>query len=311
MRRAKPKLPLFPSLTHPPLLLIFIGFLLGVFSGCSARGAWVTRSRLMMGHVPVTLRVLTAKKDKATTLQVTEEAYQLAQDLEDKLSEYQAGSEISCLNRQAGQGFCELSPETHYVLKQAVALSEKTQGAFDIRFNSPTPSGRIGKIIINEKRREAMLENPQTRIGLGAIAKGYIVDRMVQFLNQRGYDEAQVQAGGDLRVLGGPYPAGIQTPQETPGQYSHPLKIKNEALATSGTYEQGNHILDPKTHRPVPRVKSVTVRAQELLLADALSTAFFVLGEQNFQPLLPLFPGIQVYWTDPEGLTRVYAPPTR
>jgi thiamine biosynthesis lipoprotein len=270
-----------------------------LFLGCAQKQILLTRSRLLMGHVPVTVRIMAEPSQRDQALQAGEAAYALAASIESKISEFQADSEITCLNRNAGREFCRISDVTMELLQRSVEISGKTDHAFDIRFGSPTAAGRNGEILIDERRHRAMLIHAETHVGVGAIGKGLIVDKMMELLAARGFPKSMVQAGGDLRGSGMTWKAGIQVPGGKPGDYRETFLIHDEALATSGTYEQGNHILDPRTSRPVERQESVTVRAHELWLADALATACFVLGKEGSLPLLERFPKVQIYWTSP------------
>jgi len=273
--------------------------------GCAPREITLTRSRLLMGHVPVnlSLRCPAAEQDRALT--ESEAAFQLAREIEAKISEWQPDSELSCLNRKAGRGDCPLSETTRALLELSLALSRQTDGAFDIRFASPSRTGQEGEIRLAEGR--GSLPHPETRLGVGAIGKGWIVDAMLDYLQGRGYAAAIVDAGGDLWALGGPWKIAIQVPEGAPGRITAPREIRDRALATSGLYEQGPHILDPATRRPVARRGSVSVEAPRLAVADALATAFFVLGETKSREYLPKFPGVKMYWTDPDGSVRAYA----
>jgi thiamine biosynthesis lipoprotein len=261
----------------------------------------------MMGHVPVnvTIRCSPAQKEKA--LEVSEEAYALAQRIERKISEYQTDSEISCLNRQAGKAPCEVSPETLELLRFGVSLSDQTDHALDLRFGSLSGAGRKGLILFLDGKR-VFLVHPDTRLGVGSIGKGLILDSMIDLIRSKGFESALVDAGGDLRALGGPWKVAIQKPGAPPGETAAAFEITNRALATSGNYEQPGHIRDPRTGEKVFRDQSVTVIADRHILANALSTAFYVLGERESVLYLKKFPGIRMIWTDPTGQTRSYPP---
>ncbi|MCC7345719.1 MAG: FAD:protein FMN transferase [Deltaproteobacteria bacterium] len=273
--------------------------------GCAPREITLTRSRLLMGHVPVNLSLRCPAADRERALAESEAAFRLAQEIEAKISEWQPDSELSCLNRKAGRGNCPLTENTRALLELSLALSRQTDGAFDIRFASPSRAGQEGEIRLAGDR--GALPHPETRIGVGAIGKGWIVDAMLDYLQGRGYAAAIVDAGGDLRALGGPWKVAIQVPEGAPDRITVQREIRDRALATSGLYEQGSHILDPSTRRPVARRGSVSVEASRLAMADALATAFFVLGETKSLTYLPKFPGVKMYWTDPDGNVRAYA----
>ncbi len=280
-----------------------------VFSllACAPRQAVVTRSQLLMGNIPVNVSLKIHPKQKAAALDAGDAAYDLARSLEAKISEYRADSEVSCLNRNAGKGPCPLSAETLDLLQKAVEFSEKTGGALDIRFASVSKAGSRGEIRLKENPPSGFLVHPETRIGIGAIGKGWIVDRMIENLKIRGFDQALIDAGGDLRAIGGPWRVSIQVPSAAPGVTADEQVIQDRSLATSGLYERGSHILDPRTRRKVERASSVTVEAEDLTTADALDTALFVMGEEKARVLIQRFHGLKMTWLDPDGKSRTYS----
>lgn len=273
--------------------------LLLVLPACGGRGIVLTRSRLLMGHVPVQVEIRTAEARKAQALEASEAAYREAVRLEKLWSEYREDSEISCLNRRAGRGPCRLSPETLQLLEQARRFSKQSRRAFDVRFLSKTKAGREGEIVIRPDRGEAALAHPETRLGLGGIAKGAIVEAMSRTLTGRGFPDHLISAGGDLVARGGPWEVAIQVPGAPPGAFVRKQSLTDRAVATSGSYEQGGHILDPRTGRRRQRRGAVTVFAGDLTTADALATACFVLGEEATPGLLEKFPGVEALWVNP------------
>ena len=162
--------------------------------------------------------------------------------------------------------------------------------------------GRVGyeHVKIDGRAKTVFLEKEGMRLDLGGIAKGYIVDQGMVWLNGQGVQAALINAGGDIRVSGSPeHPAwriGLQDPLEE-GNLLGVFLVREAAVVTSGTYEryfetaEGRfaHILDPKTGRPVEGLLSATVVAEESFLADALATALMVRGRQEGISLLKSF----------------------
>ncbi len=288
--------------------LSLFGFLFllvaSVFGACAFQQITLVRSNLLMGHVPVNITLQFPSSQKKKALEVTEEAYALAQSIEKKISAYQPDSEVSCLNQKAGDGFCTLSSETEKLLKFGLEISDQTDHAFDLRFASLSKEGSHGKILIGKNRGK--LAHPQTRIGVGSIGKGLIIDSMINLIQSQGFDKALVDAGGDLRALGGPWKVAIQKPGAAFGEFVQTFEITNLALATSGNDEQPGHILDPRTGEKVIRNSSVTVMAKTHTFANALSTAFYVMGEKESTFYLKKFRGIQMIWAYPDGTVHSY-----
>lgn len=287
----------------PRISMIFIALTL---LACAPKEVIVTRSRLLMGNIPVNLSLKVQAEQKSAALDAGDAAYRLAQSLEEKVSEYRPGSEVSCMNRNAGKAPCPLSPETLDLLQKAVEFSQKTGGALDIRFASLSKAGSRGEIRLRNNPPSGFLPHPDTRIGIGAIGKGWIVDRMIESLKAQGFDQALIDAGGDLRAIGGPWRVSIQVPQAQPGVTADEQIIQDRSLATSGLYERGPHILDPHSRQKVLRSSSVTIESEDLTTGDALDTALFVVGEEKTQSMIDHFKGLRVTWLDPDGKSRNY-----
>ncbi len=148
---------------------------------------------------------------------------------------------------------------------------------------------RMDQIVIDGIRLRAT--NPAVQLDLGAIAKGYAVDRALELLHDHGLVHAIVNAGGDLRASGQrgdrPWRIGIRDPRGE-GMLAVVETRGNEALFTSGDYERYfehdgvryHHILDPRSGRPARGLTSVTVLHDDGTVADAASTALFVAGPE-------------------------------
>lgn len=139
--------------------------------------------------------------------------------------------------------------------------------------------------------------NTAIALDFGAFAKGVAIEQMLQYLQTLGIDNALINAGGDLKVLGRKndraWRIGIKNPDsaQDPSQKAIIAAIElqpNEALFTSGNYErffefggkQYHHIIDPRTGYPARGTRSVTVLTEDAALADAASTALFIAGPQ-------------------------------
>jgi len=283
------------KLSHALLCLLFCT---GT-AGCALRQYTITRSQLLMGHVPVNVSIHADKIHYQEALVASDGAYDVARAIEAKISEFQPDSEISCLNRNAGKRPCSLSPETLELLQRAEQISSGTGHAFELRFASPTAAARVAPIRISAAKREAMLTDPRTRIGVASIGKGFIVDKMVEYLWSRGFSDVLIDAGGDLRASGGPWQVAIQIPDSPSNVITPPVPVRNEAWGSSGLYEQGKHIVDPRSGEKVDRVGSVTIRSDNLTTAGALGTACFVLGPRDCEAALVAFPPARMTWTTP------------
>lgn len=162
-------------------------------------------------------------------------------------------------------------------------------------------------------------------LDLSAVAKGYGVDKVASYLSQQGIDNYMVEVGGELRVAGlsprgGPWRIGIESPLSgiLPGQTQKAMAISDTAIATSGDYrnyfeEEGvrySHTIDPRSGKPVShQLASVTVVAETAARADALATAFTVLGpEQAYRKAVELNIAAFFIIKDGESFIERYTP---
>lgn len=140
---------------------------------------------------------------------------------------------------------------------------------------------------LDPERRTITLLRPLV-LDLGAVAKGLAVDTAAREI--RTFENFSIDAGGDL-YLGGrnaegePWRVGIRHPRRD-NELIATLSVSNQAVCTSGDYERGRHILDPRTGAPADSVASATVVASGAMLADALATAVFILGPARGLALL-------------------------
>jgi FAD:protein FMN transferase len=166
-------------------------------------------------------------------------------------STYRPDSQISRYNR-GELAFADLHPDVMTVLGISEELRLQTSGYFDVRAASADaidPSGLV---------------------------KGWSVDRAAALLDDAGVREYAVNAGGDMRLRGS-WRIGIQHPLER-GAVARVFETTDLAVATSGAYARGGHVLDPHTRRPPSGVLSVTVTGPDLATADAYATAAFAMG---------------------------------
>ena len=153
--------------------------------------------------------------------------------------------------------------------------------------------------------------NPAVQLDFGGVAKGYAIDVACELLRGIGIDNAIVNAGGDLRVIGGhgerPWRIAVRAPG---GGIVGSLETgRDEAVFTSGNYERFRqaetrrypHILDPRTGWPVEDLASATVIADEGLLADAAATALIVAGLGEWREVASVLVLDQVLMIDGDG----------
>lgn len=159
-------------------------------------------------------------------------------------------------------------------------------------------------IVIDEQAGTVMLTDPDAAIDLGFIAKGYIADRIREYLVSKQIASAIINLGGNTLLIGdkpdkSPYRVGIQYPFGSAGDIITTLSVRDQSVVTSGVYERFveadgvryHHILHPKTGYPVENgLLSVTIITDSSTDADALSTACFLLGLSDGMALIESLP---------------------
>ncbi len=312
------------------LVLVSIFFCTMPFS-CRPRLKTVADRRMLMGTF---VEIVVLGEDEKELGQSIEAAYGRIAKIESLMSPYREGSDVKRLNDSAGRDAIEVSPETIDVLVKARHISEISGGAFDATvagfrglWSFKQEEARVPSeeeisgalefidwrgVEIDRAAGKARLSRPGLRLDLGGIAKGYAVDEAIGELKSRGVTMGSVNAGGDLRVIGGhgsrPWRIGIQHPRSEEDSVAW-LPISDKAVATSGDYEKfivvdGKyycHIIDPRTGRPASSLSSVTIVADEAWMADAMATAVFVLGPRDGLELIRKTDGIEAVLIDKFG----------
>jgi len=276
----------------------------------------------------VTIQVLADDVEKARG--AIKEAFREIDRIELLMSADDPGSQIYKLNN-SGTGWAELSPEVIYLLKMAKEYSILTDGHFDVtvkplvdfwmeevKRSGKMPTGSelaavlelvdYNNLIVDEENGRARFSKEGMGVTLGGIAKGYAVDRACEVLRSKGLEDALVDIGGDIRVIGATsWRIGIADPRAE-GELLGVIELENKAIATSGDYrryhligaERIHHIINPKSGEPATDCISTTVVTQDSLSADALSTGVFVMGPEKGRELLDLL-GVGGLIVDAQG----------
>jgi FAD:protein FMN transferase len=172
-------------------------------------------------------------------------------EVDERFSTYREDSEV-CRFRSDALQLEDCSPDLRHVLDACADLWRETDGYFDAYATGPLdPSGYV---------------------------KGWSVEVASERLAVAGSHRHFLNAGGDIRVRGGPWRIGIRHPWEA-DKLSWVLTVTDAAVATSGTYERGAHVWNPRTGQPARGLRSVTVVGSDLALVDAYATAALAMGE--------------------------------
>ena len=284
-------------------------------------------SRPLMG---MSFRIVVYAQDSAKAKRASKAAFDRVVVLNRIMSDYEPNSELNKLSDLAGNGEAvPVSLELFRVLDRAQALSVLTGGAFDVTAGASIqlwrrarqvkrlpPQYTLDKALktigfrtlkLDAEKRTAKLTQTGTRLDLGGIAKGYVLDEAIAVLKKHGLCRALVSAGGDI-VAGDAPPgkAGWRVALIGLEEDSKPelLRLANGAVATSGDLYQFlevdgtrySHIIDPRSGTALTEQRLVHVLALDAMSADSLSTAISVLGPKG---------GLRLVATDKNFGTRV------
>ncbi|MBN1499642.1 MAG: FAD:protein FMN transferase [Spirochaetes bacterium] len=311
------------------ILLMLFMFLL---SSCMKEKIYSEMKFLLGTEVTITLTASTPAK----AYSAFDAAFAEFKKVNDTMNTFSPESDVYKVNKNAGIRPVEVSADTLNVIKKSIEISELTDGAFDITFG---PLGEIWDFKMNPfipptetsiksaqkavnyrfieiKDDAVFLENANSRIGVGGIAKGYSVQLAINALERTGIKNAVVNAGGDIKVMGSKngkeWRSAVQHPREN--RFIAILPVKDgESVVTSGDYERVafykgqryHHIIDTKSGRPTSTFSSVTVVMSDPEYADALATSFFVMGLEKTKKFLEQHSDISVLLIDLD--LKVYA----
>jgi FAD:protein FMN transferase len=240
------------------------------------------------------------------------------------ISDWIDTTQVSRINKNAGNQPVRVDKEVLDLTKRALAISKITHGAFDISFAAmekiwhfdgsmtDMPSRRavraarakVGykKVLVDTINSTIFLRDPGMKIGFGALGEGYAADRCKQLMLAKGVVAGIVNGSGDMntwgtRPDGQPWNIGIINPFNKKQLYAV-VPLPGGAVVTSGSYEKFaeingkrySHIINPATGYPAQGLTSVTVFGPGAEKANALSTSLMVLGKKKGMRLLKKFP---------------------
>jgi thiamine biosynthesis lipoprotein len=268
------------------------------------------------------------------------EAFEEIDRIDEQMSNYKPGSELSTINREAASHSVQVEPSLFALLEKSLQYSQETGGAFDItvgplmkawgffRGQGRVPSSEelhavlahIGyqHVRLDAVHRTIRFDTPGVELDLGGIAKGYAVDRAVAILRENGVTAALVSSGmSSIYALGAPpEEEGWKIVLRNPFDSTVPADVvylKNFSMSTSGNYNKFfklggktySHIMDPHTGMPVENMLSATVFVAVATDSDALSK-LYVLGAEGSKRYLGTHPNIQALFYLPAGSQKQF-----
>ena len=301
-----------------------------------ARNAMATRFEILLhGENPRSLRA------------AGEEALDEIDRLEAQLSLYRPTSEIAHLNGRAAREAVRVSPNVFRLLQQAQELSRETDGAFDItiaplvrcwgfmgatgKFPEPgeveAARAKVGMSLVELQADDFTVRfaRPGVMLDLGAIGKGYALERAAELLREAGVTGALLHGGtSTIYALGHPpeaehWKVALEYPQGEDATASRELiatvPLRDEAMSVSAIWGRSftaegktfGHVLDPRTGQPVASTRLAAVVLSSATETDALSTALLVAGEAGHGGIASLRPGMRtMVLTEDLGVDESY-----
>jgi len=245
--------------------------------------------------------------------------------LEDRMSRFKAGSDITRINELGSTAPVPVDPATYQILQTAVRISKASGGAFDVSIlpviqlwkqagkenRFPTPE-RIASTRSKVSYLAILLNQgtvgitPGMGLDLGGIAQGWFADEGLAILRRHGIQRGLVNCSGEVAVYDDrsqPVPFSIAILDPRTGKTDRHIALTQGAVATSGGYyrfveiggRKYSHILDPATGQPADRTASVTIQGPTATEADAWSTACAVIAARGADPTTVLPKGFRIW----------------
>lgn len=246
------------------------------------------------------------------------------------------GTDIYNINHSGGKPV-EVDPQTAELIQTSLELCRQTDGLFDItvgqitnmwNFKEENPTvplesdiknalHSVGYEKVHVNGNTVQISDPDTWIDLGSIAKGYIADRLSDFLMEKGVSSGIVNLGGNIVAIGGkeddtPWSIGIEAPYSDRSEIIGSLEMQNTTVVTSGTFERHfvkdgidyHHVLDPATGYPRNTdILCVSIKSKmgNSVLCDGYSTTCLLLGKEKAMEFMKDKVGFEYCLMDKDG----------
>ena len=275
---------------------------------------------------------------------IIEEQLKHFHELYDIYNKYEGVNNVYTLNNEAGKApvvvdadiialfeFCRemydlTGGKTNYAMGSVLSIWHRYRedGNYDY-FSAEVPPMEmlenasahcnIDDIIIDKENSTVFFADPDMKVDVGAIGKGYATERIAQQLEEMGVDNYTLNIGGNIRTLGSKadgtgWVAGIQNPDLTSEQtFLLKVAFSDLALVTSGSYQRYyyvgetkyHHIIDPETLFPKDTFAAVSILTPNSGVADAVSTACFNLTLEEGMALIESMENTEAMWVEPDG----------
>jgi FAD:protein FMN transferase len=232
--------------------------------------------------------------------------------LEGELSRYVESSDIARANRLAEGGEIMIGEDAVRCLLLAARVSHDTVRAFDPSYASVFAAGvgaEAPAFALDAEGHRLISLVPRLHLDLGAIGKGYALDRLAAVLEDWSVGRACLESGGSTALALDPpdgeegWPVGVGDPPA-----ERLLALRRRALSGSGIAVKGAHVIDRRTGRPALRRTRVWALAETAALSDALSTAFFVMDDAAIAAYCARDPAVTAFVARSDGTLGHYGP---
>ncbi len=328
------------------LNLLVAGITAILASSCVFPAPTLQRYEFQQPQMGLPFRMVLYAKTRAQAEAASNRAFARIQQLNDVMSDYEFDSELSTLSRSSGEGRARpVSQDLWIVLSRSQRLAQESSGAFDITVGPYTALWRkarrekqlptaeklkefgagVGyqKLVLDPRKRTAVLTAPRMRLDLGGIAKGYAIDEALKVLRSNGISRALVTGGGDMAAAEPPpgqpgWRIELAALDATLAPAARFILLKNRALATSGDLFQHveiegkrySHIVDPRTGLGLTDHSLVNVIARDCMTADSLTKVVSILGPEAGFEFIRRKPGVSARVTrKPEAAVEVSETP--
>ena len=308
-------------------------FVVAISAAAQAPAPFVHKKKYVMGTV---FEIVAYGESPAQTSDAIDQAFQEIVRLDNVMSDYKPGSDLSRLNRSAYLLPQPVPPDLYRVIAEALLYARLSGGKFDVtvgplvnlwkgvlrgeRAPSPSEEARL-RACVGYQNVELLppdrikFRSPCLRIDLGGIGKGYALDRAADVLRSRGVSCALLNAGGSsIYAMGAPPgQAGWLVHLRDPSNRIDPqVTLSDSSISTSEqtppsllSRESAGHIIDPDTGVPLKTQFAVSTVAKTATASDALSTTLLLLGPEKGKELVKGAEGVAAIWVSSDGQSKL------
>ena len=235
--------------------------------------------------------------------------------LENMLSCFIPNSDISFVNEHACDHPVEVSNEIFEILADCLNYFKLTQGFFDISLGKIIDfwNGKQKKVDIDDlienigadkialdfQKKTVQFTTPHIKINLGGFGKGYALQKVQELLTKLGITSAFISFGESSICCLGKHPHGDYWPIGIQDIYQKDksiatLRLVNQSVSTSGNMEENNHIIHPRTGKPIEKKRMISIKSNSPTEAEVLSTALLVADKPQGESIQNAFSGVEI-----------------